>query len=309
MRKFALVYVVVGAICSAAVAPMPIGIAHAGQTSSPSATSPDDPKFVAFAFRSATIHAHQIGDSESKNTNPLRRFAGQTRDTYGGFVGINVTSFELVVSAYGVSPYRLLDFPMTMGPDPRYDVDAQLDTATREALAQLSADEQLAARHHMLQAFLVDRFRLKVRRETKNMRLYELTVAKGGAKFHESTSPPPAEGEDPMRLRAEGGVPTMTGMHATMSQLASTVAFLMDYAVLDKTGLSGCYDFKVQFPRLGDRFGVIGADPTNPHDRIPAVNRDWVPGNLEKTLGLRLDLKKDPVEVIVLEHIEKPTLN
>jgi uncharacterized protein (TIGR03435 family) len=173
-----------------------------------------------------------------------------------------------------------------------------------EARAAASAtDDQIRL---MFQAMLEDRFKLKVRRETREIPEYQLTMGKSKPKLAPST-------EEPMTLTIEGKTMTQrpgtcstsmwtegsrTVCHAaSMATIASQFTGPLAAPVADQTGLTGTYD--VNFLYIPDN-RLLQADAPPGPSLIEAIQSD---------LGLKLEKGKGPVEVIVIEHVEKPSEN
>jgi uncharacterized protein (TIGR03435 family) len=140
----------------------------------------------------------------------------------------------------------------------------------------------------MLQAMLAERFRLSCHRESKEMALYEMTVAKEGLKMSLFD---PAHPPTPPRVR--GGALIMgTG---TMPQFAKMIARSAGRPVIDKTGLDGRYTYVLSFTPLAAQSPDQAAD-AGPPDIFSA---------LQLQLGLKLEGKKGPVEFLVIDHVER----
>jgi uncharacterized protein (TIGR03435 family) len=167
----------------------------------------------------------------------------------------------------------------------------------------------------MLQALLEDRFKLRVHRETREVPVYALTVAEGGPKlepFQGSCTPrdfdkPPSDA-DCGTVRGYGN-----GFHmkaASLADLCAGFSVLLDRPVIDKTGLAGRFNMRVDLP--GEDHGLLNrprslpavSNPTAPPP--PAVPFDAVKAAMKK-LGLNLDPTKGPGEFLVIDHVEKPS--
>lgn len=176
----------------------------------------------------------------------------------------------------------------------------------------------------MLRALLEDRFKLRVHRETKEVPVYFLTVVKNGPKLESAKegscvpmdpSHPPAPIATPGQprpnycgsgYRLTGSTITVISHGGTMKQLTDVVlSRMVDRPVIDKTGLGGRYDFQIEFD-LGQEGG--GAD-------APGASQPNGPGApsifevLQAKLGLKLEMGKGQVEVLVIDHAERPTEN
>lgn len=176
--------------------------------------------------------------------------------------------------------YRLKIYPLSRGPDAlstdRYDVIGKAPPdASREQVAR------------MLQSLLEERFKLVVHRETKELPVYRLVAAKGGPKFHA------VEDDGSAAEIGEGGGHQIKAHHASMELLAAALQGSVGDKVLDATGLTGVFDFNLDF-------NVDEGKPFEDATIFEAVQRQ---------LGLKLEGGKGPVEVIVIDHVEKPSAN
>jgi uncharacterized protein (TIGR03435 family) len=137
----------------------------------------------------------------------------------------------------------------------------------------------------MLQALLADRFALKFHRETRELTVYSLAVAKNGPKLTAH------QGAGNSSSSSSSGY--MSATKATMTMLASRLERQLGRTVADHTGLAGEYDYRLSW--VPDQ----AADSMGPS----------IFTALEEQLGLRLDSAKGPVEIIVIESAEKPSAN
>lgn len=222
---------------------------------------------------------------------------GSVRLTPGGrLVARNAPLRLLISAAYDVRDFQLFGGPAWMASD-HFDIEAK--TAGNPTQEQIS---------QMLQGLLADRFHLMVHRETRELPIYRLLVAKGGsrlqpAKEGQCTSmvPPPAK-FDPATLRPCGGfnsnVGMMLGGSVATAKLAAALSRTLGRTVMDETGLEGSYDISLHW---------------TPDDTLPAAaNASNDPSfftALQEQLGLRLEPGKGPVEVLVVDRAEKPSQN
>ena len=146
----------------------------------------------------------------------------------------------------------------------------------------------------MLQALLLERFQMKVHRETREMAAYLLLPGKGAAKVKESA----ADSLAGLVPNKEGGV---LFRHFGLSRLTFLLTRRMDHPVLDQTGLKGIYDYSLDISGLSEFSGPPSPDP-NGMSIFAAVQQD---------LGLKLELRKQqPIEVLVIDVASKmPTAN
>jgi uncharacterized protein (TIGR03435 family) len=189
----------------------------------------------------------------------------------------------------------------------------------------------------MLQSFLEERFRLKTHREAREMPVYLMTVGKGGLKVQplaegactplDLTHPPapPKPGDPPpnmcsvmmLGITAKGEM-TIEVHGSTMTQFAQRISGRVDRTVVDKTGITGLFNFHLEF----------APDPNMPGQALPpGRGRDTgngaSPGNsgppldsgpdlfaaLQEQLGLKLSSDKGPVSFLIIDHVEKPAAN
>ena len=201
-----------------------------------------------------------------------------------------------------VSPVRMLisnafNLPfgsedrVTGGPDwvrsDRYMVDAKIDDATFAAMQKLPPEQQHQQVELMEQALLAERFHLKVHFEKRMVDGYSLEVTRSGPKLT------PAKQDERMSITMIGD--KMTVESATIDDWLHS-AFLSPRAIIDKTGLTGRYDFTLTF---SDRLTADGSADSAPPFRAAVQDQ----------LGLKLEPTKVPVEYIVIDDIQQPTEN
>ena len=193
------------------------------------------------------------------------------------FIEKDYTLKLLIAAAYNLSPKTISGGPAWIESD-HYDIAAVTPGEVRP-----THDEQMA----MLRSLLADRFKLTFHREQKEFSIYELTVAKGGSKLKPSTAPP----DDPPQVVSTVYPDRMTlpARNVTMSDLTSLMQrAMLDRPVVDKTGLTGEYDFSLSWD-----------DNAGPD----------VSAALREQLGLRIDKVKVPVSTFVVDSAQKPTAN
>ena len=183
----------------------------------------------------------------------------------------------------------------------------------------------------MLQVLLEDRFQLKIHRESRELPVYTLTVAKSGDRLQTSKggscvsldpSHPPAQpepGQPPTRfcgrtsIRRNGAKMTVDAFGISMALFAGTTLSTrlnLDRPVIDKTGLQGIFDLHLEFAAENAASGLDRAGADNPGG--PAAPMDTGPSiftAIQEQLGLKLSPDKGPVDVLVVDHVEKPTEN
>jgi len=202
--------------------------------------------------------------------------------------GINFSNMMLrlvIQRAYGVKPYQVI------GPD-------WINTERYSIVAKASGPAPQEKILEMLQTLLVERFQLAFHRETKEMPVYALVVAKGGLKIKEATSEGAAQVDG-----GDGG--ELVFDHVPMGILAGVIRQSVDRPVLDDTGLKGSYSFKLAWSE-DKRIGPGAATRTEASDPAEAPS---IFTALQETLGLKLESRKAPIEVLVIDRIERPSKN
>jgi bla regulator protein blaR1 len=230
----------------------------------------------------------------------------------GGLRATGATLKMLVTMAYDVREFQISGGPNWISSD-RYDITARAERAAgAEPSAQATPmnDEQRKTMQEQmeqrLQALLADRFHLVIHRESKEQQVYALVVAKGGAKIHPSENKA-TERQGMMRMSRgllEGqGVPLDTLIRAISGQLGRPV--------VDRTGLTGRFDIKLQWtPDAGQSLTPLGG-ALPPGVELPPSdpNGPSLFTAVQEQLGLRLESQKAPVDLIVIDSVEKPTEN
>lgn len=237
----------------------------------------------------------------------------------------------LIFEAYGAVPGP--SGRITLSPEfqkSMNDPKLESDTYDIEAVAEKGAisantppgvqKEQLRL---MLQTLLEDRFKVRVRRETKEVPVYAMVVGKNGLKLQKSamdeTQCSAASTDKPLLVRlllgsdsaschSFAGGPTPGWLHGDaldMSDLAAVMERFSDRPVLDRTGLTGLY--KIAVPAYNLR-RPTGPEPTAENRALDDPARQTVSDALQD-LGLRLESTKAPVEMFVVEHFERPAQN
>jgi uncharacterized protein (TIGR03435 family) len=248
------------------------------------------------------------------------------RNMPGG--GLNITGATLKVliqQAYDVRDFQISGGPGWIDSD-RYDIAAKAAPGTnlptpdpRDLAAQRQAME---VQRERMRALLAERFQLKIRRETKQLPVYVLTQAKGGSKLKESNldAPAPAPNANKGTPRFQGAGIRVTpghimGQYASLDFLVQLLSQFVGRTVIDKTGLKGSYDFTLEWtPDTPQGLGPVIGGPGEPVIRPdnPAAAEPSGPSlftALQEQLRLKLESQKGPVEVIVIESVEKPSEN
>lgn len=203
----------------------------------------------------------------------------------GRFRNTNTTLKSLIQTAYSVQDFQVDGATGWMDSD-RYDVEGKAEGSSNPSRADVLL---------MLQSLLAERFKLKLSRETKENTQYALVVAKGGPKIKLAADP--AGG-------ARGGANGLLVGKRTMPQLATMLSGIVRRPVIDQTGLQGVYEFTLEWlPEVGQ----TGPDTNAPPPANP--NAPSLFTALQEQMGLRLESIKGQVEVLVIEHAERPSAN
>jgi uncharacterized protein (TIGR03435 family) len=214
------------------------------------------------------------------------------------FVARNHALKTLIAAAYNLSPQAISGGPAWIDSD-HFDILAKTPGEVRPYL-----DEQMS----MLRKLLAERFNLAFHREPKELPIYALTVAKNGSKLKESTVSPDAspEGPPPLVFVVSPQLVRLPGRHATTAELASVMQrAALDRPVVDKTRISGTYDFDLEWTPDESQFGgVLGRPPSNDASAKPGLF-----AAIQQQLGLRLEATRGPVDVLVIDKAARPSEN
>jgi len=230
----------------------------------------------------------------------------------GRFRTVNAPVILLLRIAYHVQDFQLVGLPEWAKTE-RFNVEAKADDRANEDLMKMSEEQRNAFQKRLqlrLQALLEDRFALKTHRETKEMPVYELVAVKNGPKL--TPAAPQTDEKQRGMMRMERG--ELTGTAVTIDRLVQAFSDQTGRTVIDKTGLKGEYDFKLQWtpdPRPMDSMAPPpGAQPPGAAEAsVSDTTGPTLVTAIQEQLGLKLESTKGPVEVIVIDHVEKPSAN
>jgi uncharacterized protein (TIGR03435 family) len=227
----------------------------------------------------------QFEVSTIKPTDPS--FRGNLIGAPGGILSARgYTLKALIAYSYDMDERQIVDVPKSSESE-RYDITAKPEKEGRFTPAEGKL---------MLQSLLADRFQLKFHRETRELPLYVLTVAKGGSKMRPRTE---GDGGAPRSMLFQG--PRLPGRNLSVADLAGGLQKMaLDRPVIDKTGLAGKFDFDLTWRRELQQVGGQGGTNSDVPDIFTA---------LQEQLGLKLESAKGPVEVLVIDSVSKPTEN
>ncbi|HEX8712735.1 MAG TPA: TIGR03435 family protein [Terracidiphilus sp.] len=208
------------------------------------------------------------------------------------FVGKNYTLKLLIAAAYELNPREISGGPEWVESD-HFDI-----LARTPGTVQPTHDEQM----RMLRNLLANRFKLSFHRQQKVFSIYELDVDKGGSKLKASKAA--ADAPPAVISTVYPGHILMPARNVSMADFVSVLQrAVLDRPVVDKTGLQGRYDFDLQWAPDETQFG--GEIPVAPPD---ASSPPFFTAVREQ-LGLRLVATRGPADVLVIDHVEKPSPN
>lgn len=194
----------------------------------------------------------------------------------------NVTLKRCIMGAYGLGPNQILGGPDWLDSD-RYEIVAKADRPVGDGMLMT-----------MLQTLLAERFKLAMHRETRPIQAYGLEVAKNGPKLEKA---PDAEST------TRNGRGLIDARTISMTRFAEVLSRQMDAPVVDRTGLEGAFNLKLEWTPESDK-------PLKPGTDAAAVDSGLsIFTAIQQQLGLRLRPQKVPVEMIVIDHAERPSEN
>lgn len=227
----------------------------------------------------------------------------------GGLKIMGATLKSLVTFAYDVRDFQVSGGPGWINSD-RFDILARVErsSAAENAAAEppQMSDEQRRSRFEQmrdrLKALLAERFQLAIHRDSKEQTVLALVVGKNGSKLQESKG-----GAGPMMRMGRGQI---TGQGIEMQMLANNLSNQVGRPVIDRTGLKGRFDIKLEWtPDPGQDIGPFGAPPGVEPPPPPDPNGPSLFAALQEQLGLRLESQKGPVEILVIDRAERPSEN
>ena len=199
------------------------------------------------------------------------------RPSPGRYDAENLTLLSLILGAYQLNQNQLIGGPNWMTSS-GWDIEARFPVAVTDEL-----------KRQMMQTLLAERFGLVVHRETRTMQTYRLSVAKSGSKLKETSTPEGNMSAGPRMIRYAS---------ATMAELARQLSSYLERQVIDATELTGHYEVNLKFVPVD---AGTSADATESGPTIFTA--------LQEQLGLKLDATRGPVDVLVIDKVEKPQGN
>jgi uncharacterized protein (TIGR03435 family) len=197
----------------------------------------------------------------------------------------NETADDLLSFAYGVHARQIVEDPGWLRTD-KFDVDGVPDLIGEPSLKQMQA---------MYRDLLASRFNLALHHETREISVYRLQAAKSGPKLAKSLGDPNGT-PDQTFTRWNSQLIELKETNATLAEFSQNMGMVLDRPMVDQTGLAGRFDFVLRWTPEGARTD----DSNSPPGLFTAI---------QEQIGLRLDATRAPVDVLVIDHIDKPSPN
>jgi len=284
------------------------GVVAAAQAPAPPASSP--------SFEVATI----------KPADPSSQGQFVRRQPGGRMSTSNMPLRELVRFAYAVQDFQLDGVP-AWASNERYDINAKAEGDLPPMPPGSESDPMIL----MFRSLLAERFQLKVHRETRDMPVYALirlraerlgpglepskldcqaivSAAQAAARAGgPPPQPPPPDEKGRPSCGIRGGFGTLAGNGFAMAQLVNTLAQLVRRTVVDRTGLTGPWAFDLKFAMDANQMPF--APP--PGVQLPPIDPDApsIFTAVEEQLGLKLESTRGPVDMVIVDRLERPTLD
>jgi uncharacterized protein (TIGR03435 family) len=233
-----------------------------------------------------------------KPANPSPSTATKIIRLYGGhYITQNTSLADLIEVAYGTHPAQIIGAPAWV-------VDDKFDfVGVPDGEGEPSIEQWLT----MVQKMLADRFKLTFHHENKELSVYLLSVGKSGPKNFvksDSTSPFPSG----LEFRPSPGGLLLPAQNATLGQFCQMMQqVVLDRPVIDKTDLAGKFDFQLKF--MPDDSQFSGHPPRLPSPPDTTTSSPGLFDAIQQQLGLKLASGKAPIDVLVIDHVEKPSAN
>ncbi|MGP0019114.1 MAG: TIGR03435 family protein [Candidatus Sulfotelmatobacter sp.] len=267
-------------------------------------------------YKSASIQPHKSGNGAN---DPVGIMFGPDGVTARG-----ATLQTVLGLAYGVQADLISGAPDWVSAE-KYDIDLKLPDSPKSDTSKMTfacthdcppggaiGVQQLQS---TLQAVLAERFKLTVHREIRNLPIYELVVAEGGPKLKETATSyinpngiNGPEGPLPPKGMMKMGPGELTDHGTTLAPLVEQLSWQLGHTVVDKTGLKGNYDFSVRWTPGESEAGMMklmGSAPVT-EGASSVSSGPTLFTAIEDQLGLKLVPQTAPMQVLVIDHVEKP---
>jgi uncharacterized protein (TIGR03435 family) len=230
------------------------------------------------------------------NAPPFMREIGDASVRPGGqYIDPRTPPAWLIQFAYDIPT----DFQLLNLPDWAKHQEYSISAKPGPDFPNLPPAENAEQVRFMMRALLAERFHLKLHAETRQEAVYNLEVAKGGLKIREVGAPEPPAKETPVGFAFGNNGGRMIGKKSTIVGIADTIEPHLKRPVIDKTGLTGYYDFDIRW----------SAPDPSPDSTAAADAISLLISALPERLGLRLTKGTGPVQYWIVDHVEPPTEN
>jgi uncharacterized protein (TIGR03435 family) len=232
------------------------------------------------------------------------------------FLVSGLTTQGLIRETFGIQDDQIIGQPRWLNSE-TYDIEAKVEQTVADRLNRLSFDERFVEYRRMLETLLADRFKLAFHRESRELPMFALVVAKKGSKIEEAkpgdTYP---DGMKDLEGKGHGDVMSirrgqLVGQGIPISNLVEMLSQLgLGLVIVDKTGLTAKYDFTLKWTPDQGTPKFKGADGSvQPAGPLADSFGPSLFTAMEEQLGLRLERQKGPVDVVVIDHVERPSEN
>ena len=288
---------------------------------------------------SASAPAFEVASIKPNNSGDGRVMLGNQP---GRFTATNVTLRMLIRNAYQLQDFQISGGPGWLNSD-HFDIVAKIDPAVQESINAARGGIGPAAvpgqgpnpLQLMIRSLLADRFKLVAHNETKEQTIYALVVARTDGKLGpalkksdidcaalmgnarargQAAAPPPGPPQPGQRMpcAVRIGPGNLSASAGTLAQFAQSLGMFVGRIVVDKTGLTGGYDIDLtwtpdQIPQRAA--GTPGDQPVRINGVDIDPNGPSIFTAVQEQLGLKLDSQKGPVEMLVIDRVEKPVEN
>jgi uncharacterized protein (TIGR03435 family) len=206
---------------------------------------------------------------------------------------INQPLSQMISFAFDVQAKQVIGLPDWADSD-KFDIDGKPDGVGAPSGKQWKM---------MIQKLLADRFALKFHKDKKELSVYVLSVSKTGEKMSKNDSAP--NGLPGLFFQGLGKLNVRNALMTDFTGLMQSV--VLDRPVVDQTGLTGRYDFTLNWTPDDSQFGGMGAKVPPPTDSSDALPNLYTA--IQEQLGLKLEATRAPADVMVIDHVEKPSAN
>jgi uncharacterized protein (TIGR03435 family) len=267
--------------------PLPLELTHATDKTAWTIPEPPPPPVPMAADAVPSFEVATIKPSVPDSKGIGIRMNGRNFST------LNTSLIDLITFAYGLHARQVTGAPGWLETD-KYDIAAVPDRPG------MPNDKQVKA---MIQKLLADRFKLTFHHDKKELSVFLITVGKTGPKITKNETNP--NGLPGLGL---GGLGRVSARNATIADFAGLMqGRILDRPVVDQTGLAGRFDFTLTWTPDETQYGGAGAKGPPPSDNGTAPPDLFTA--MQEQLGLKIESTKAPADVLVIDHVEKPSDN